>query len=112
MSETVDSLGNKLSSAFRKSAASQAESYREYGVLLDRFAKRDIKMLDFAREALDLYIDAVGDLFNTGAKAAGDTFDAGIRRVGIGRAKVDKIADGIAPAFAPTEKKTLVKPAK
>ena len=90
MEDVVEGLGSRLAAAFRKSAADQARAYREYSALLDRFAKKEIRTIEFGRDALDLYIAAVGDLLSTGANAAGDTLDTGLRRVGIGKAKVER----------------------
>lgn len=93
MEDTVEDLGTTLASALRKSAADQARAYRDYGALLDRFAKKEIKTIEFGRDAIDLYIGAVGDWFSTGASAAGDTLNIGLKRVGVGRAKVDRTVD-------------------
>lgn len=93
MEDTVEDLGSRLAAAFRKTAADQARAYRDYSALLDRFAKKEIKTIEFGRDAVDLYIGAVGDWFSTGANAAGDTLDIGLKRVGIGRTKVERAVD-------------------
>lgn len=93
MEDTVEGLGNRLAAAFRKSAADQARAYRDYSALLDRFAKKDIKAVEFGRSALDLYIGAVSDWLSTSANAAGDTLDTGLKRVGIGRTKAEAVVE-------------------
>lgn len=93
MEDAVEDLGTRLGVAYRKSAADQARAYRDYSALLDRFSKKEIKTIEFGRDAIDLYIGAVGDWFSTTADAAGDVLNTGLKRVGIGRAKGEQLVD-------------------
>jgi hypothetical protein len=76
-----EGLGERIGEILRESAVSQAKAYRDYGQLLDRLGTRDIKTVEFAREAVDLYIGALGKAASSGVTLLGQTFSAGIKGV-------------------------------
>ena len=75
-------LRERLGEIVRASAGNQARAFRDYGSLLDRLARRDINSAQFAREAIDLYLGALGKVASTGLTLVGETFSAGIKGVG------------------------------
>lgn len=79
MSDT--SLGTKIGDAVREVATGQATAYTKYATLLDRFAKKEVDFLNFGRDALDIYADAVRDLTQVGGRIANDSVKVGITKV-------------------------------
>ena len=77
-----EKLRARIDEIIRESAEGQAEAYQKYGGLLDRLARQDIQSVEFAREAVDLYMDAVGKVAASGVTLLGETFTAGIKEVG------------------------------
>jgi hypothetical protein len=77
-----DKLRALIDEIIRESAETQAKAYHEYGGLLDRLAKQDIESVEFAREAVDLYVGALGKAATTGVSLLGESIMAGIKGVG------------------------------
>jgi hypothetical protein len=78
-----EGLRERLGEIVRASAVNQARVYRDYGALLDRLGSRDIKTAQFAREAVDLYMGALGKAASTGVTLLSETLSAGMKGVGI-----------------------------
>lgn len=76
-----ESLGTKLGNAWRESAGDQAKAYTKYAALLDRFAKKEVDLLDFGRDALDIYADAFRDVTQIGGRMANDTVSTGLDKL-------------------------------
>ena len=91
MADTLDTLGSRVGSSFRRSLASQGKAWAQYGDLLDQLANKKIEATDFGRRALDVYIGAVGDVFSAGAEIASDTVKTGIDRFSGARTKAEKV---------------------
>lgn len=104
VSLNLDKLGDRVGVSFRKTVGIQGKAYAEYGALLDQFANRKIEFMDFGRKAIDLYIEAVGDVFSTTADIAGDAVKVGVNRFSKVR---DKAGDVIADAAKGLSKDTV-----
>lgn len=78
-----EKLRARLDEIIRESAESQAEAYHKYGGLLDRLARQDIQTVEFAREAVDLYMDAVGKAATNGVTLLGESVMAGIKGLAV-----------------------------
>lgn len=96
MADAEDTLGAKLRDAWWQGVSGQAKAYKDFGALLDRWAKRDIKTLDYGRDALDIYIDATRTSASVGVQAVRDVLDTGIERVSKARKSVEPAIEELA----------------
>lgn len=78
-----DGFRERLAEIVRASAVSQARAYRDYSSLLDRLCSRDIETVQFAREAVDLYLGAVGKAASSGVTLVGEALSAGVKGVSL-----------------------------
>ncbi|MBB4860619.1 PHP family Zn ribbon phosphoesterase [Novosphingobium chloroacetimidivorans] len=76
-----EGLGTKIGAAVRDAAGNQAEAYKKYAALLERFSKKEIEFVDFGRDALDIYADAVRDVSHVGGRITNDAVKTGISKV-------------------------------
>ncbi|MET0251455.1 MAG: hypothetical protein ABW203_04675 [Novosphingobium sp.] len=105
-----DGFRDKVDNVLRDSATNQANAYQSYSALLSRLAGRQIKSAEFAREAIDIYLDAAGKVAAAGALIVGETVTAGLKGAGVAfRAAEKQVAeaeDKIAPKTAAAKPKT------
>lgn len=87
---TEERLRERLDNVLRTSAGDQAKAYQDYAALLDRLASRKIRTVEFARDAVDLYIGAVGKAASSGVKLLGEAVSAGIKGVGAAAEALEK----------------------
>ncbi|MET0180166.1 MAG: hypothetical protein ABW194_06740 [Novosphingobium sp.] len=95
-----EGLGERIGEIMRESAVNQAKAYRDYGQLLDRLGTRDIKTTEFAREALDLYIGALGKAASSGVTLVSQTLSAGIKGVSRAASVAAEVAEASENAYA------------
>jgi hypothetical protein len=93
MEKQLDTLGERLGNNLRAGLALQGKAYSAYGVMLDQYARREIKATDFSRRALDLYVSAVGDVVSVAADMAVDVVQAGLGELSDARKEANKVVD-------------------
>ena len=76
-----ESFGTKFDEAVREIAADQAAAYSKYASLLGQFAKKEVDLLSFGRNTLDIYADALRDVTQVGGRITNDTVRIGISKV-------------------------------
>ena len=108
----VEGLRERLGDIVRASAASQARAYRDYSSLLDRLGSNDIKTVQFAREAVDLYMGALGKAASAGVTLVGETLSAGIKGVGIAASATAEAAQAVEKEVARDKGRAATGPAR
>jgi hypothetical protein len=86
-------FSERIGEIVRETMVSQAKAYRDYGQLLDRLGSRDIKTVEFAREAVDLYIGALGKAASNGVTLVSQTLSAGIKGVSRAASAAAEVAE-------------------
>ena len=84
-------LLTELGDALRQAATAQAAAYRDYGTLLDGFAKRDVPAVEFGRKSLDIYISGLSGTATAATAGAGSLVDGALRGVGIVRKRLGNV---------------------
>ena len=110
-----DGLGTQLGNAVRDVAADQAAAYTKYAALLKRFSQKEVDLLNFGRNALDIYADAWRDWTQVGGRLANDSLKTGIAKAKSFR--LVKTANGaldavVTAASAPTRARKAATPRK
>jgi hypothetical protein len=93
----AEDLRGKLGGIVRTSAGNQAKAYRDYGTLLERLSAREIKPVEFARDAIDLYMGALGKIASEGVTLASEALTAALKGL-------DSLASATAEAARDIEK--------
>lgn len=88
-----EGLRERLDHVIRDSAVQQAKAYQGYSALLSRLAARDIESVAFAREAVDLYVEAYGKVASSGVTLVGEALSAGLKSLGLAASGVAKAVE-------------------
>lgn len=99
MANRETGLGLRLGGAFRENLADQGKAYKEYGSLLERLSAKEVKGIEFARSAIDIYVGAVGKTLASVVAMVGEIAGAGIKRASkAGSAAATAVAETTGPA--------------
>jgi hypothetical protein len=107
-----EGLRERLGEIVRESAVNQARVYRDVSGLLDRLASRKVRTAEFAREAVDIYLGALGNAASTGVTLASEAVHAGIRGVGIAAAVAAQAAEAAEHEVSATSVPPPARPGK
>lgn len=111
MANRETGLGLRLGGAFRENLADQGKAYKEYGSLLERLSAKEVKGIEFARSAVDIYVGAVGKTLSSGVALVGEIVGAGIKGAGnAGSAAATRVAETTGPVSRALS--TRIQPAK